>query len=102
MLPRGEVMSPTYVRLEWIHDHEDEPDLIYSELDDERYETRKIEVFKDGRMVKVSEDHPESGSTGLAVLPIPSIEETNAISEEQFHAAEISAAEFEDLWKSAG
>ena len=95
-------MSPTYVRLDWIHDHEDEPHLIYSELDDERYETRKIEVFKDGRIVKVSEDHPESGSTGLAVLPIPTIEETNAISEEQFHAEEISAAEFEDLWKSAG
>ena len=94
-------MSPTYVRLEWIHDHEDEPRFIYSELDDERYETRKIEVFEDGRMVKASEDQPERGSTGLAVLPIPSIEETNAIGEEEFHAEEISATEFENLWNSS-
>jgi len=102
MLPRGEVMSPTYERLVWIHDFEDQPHFIYSELDKEWYETRKIEVFKDGRMVKVSEDHPECGSTGLAVLPIPSIEETNAITEEKGHAEEISVAEFADLWKSSG
>ena len=94
-------MNPTYELLEWIHDHEDEPCLIFSELDDERYETRKIEVFKDGRMVKVSEDNPARGSTGLAVLPVPSIEETNAITEEKLHAQEISAAEFEDLWNSS-
>ena len=95
-------MSPTYVRLEWMHDHEDEPRFIYSELDDERYKTRKVEVFEDGRMAKVSEDRPENGTTGLAVLPVPSIEETNAISEEEFSAEEISSAEFEDIWKSAG
>ncbi len=95
-------MGPTYVGLEWIHDHGDEPRFIYSELDDERYETRKIAVFKDGRMVKVSEDHPECGSTVLAVLPIPSIEETNAITEEKGHAEKISVAEFADLWKSSG
>ena len=50
-------MSPTYERLVWIHDFEDEPHFIYSELDKERYETRKLEVVKDGRRVKVSEDH---------------------------------------------
>jgi hypothetical protein len=32
----------------------------------------------------------------------PNIEETNAITEEEFHAQEISAAEFEDLWNSSG
>ncbi len=95
-------MSPTYERLEWIHDHEDQPRFIYSELDDERYETRKIEVFEDGRIVKVSEDRPERGSTGLAVLPVPSVDEVNAIREEEFHAEEISSAEFEDLWESSG
>ncbi len=96
------MMSLTYERLEWIHDFEDEPCVIYSELDDERYETRKIEVYKDGRMVKVSEKQPECGSTGLAVQPIPSIEETNPITEEKSRAEEISVAEFADLWKSSG
>ena len=95
-------MSPNYVRLEWVHDSGDEPHLIYSELDDERYETRKIEAFTDGRMVRVSEEHPECGSTDLAVPPIPSVGKTNAISEEEFHVEEISVAEFADLWKSSG
>jgi hypothetical protein len=95
-------MSPTYQRLEWIHDFEDEPLFIYFELDNERCQTRKIEVFKDGRMVKVSEDHPECGSTGLAVLPIPSIEETSAITKKKGHAKEICVAEFADVWKSSG
>jgi hypothetical protein len=52
-------------------------------------------------MVKVSVDHPGGGSEGLGVLPVPSIEETNAITEEKFHASEISTAEFEDLWSSS-
>jgi hypothetical protein len=93
-------MSPTYERVEWTHDFADEPRSIYSELDDERYETRKIEVFEVGRIVKGSEDRPERGCTGLAVLPVPGIEEVNAISEEEFHTEEIGVAEFEDLWKS--
>jgi hypothetical protein len=36
------------------------------------------------------------------VLPVPSIEERNAIREEEFHAEEITAAEFEKLWNFAG
>jgi hypothetical protein len=95
-------MSPTYERLECIHNHEGEPRFIYSELDDERYETRKIDIFADGRMVKVGEDQPEQDSTGLAVLPIPGVEEVNAIRAEEFRAEEIGSAEFEDLWRSSG
>ena len=53
-------------------------------------------------MVKVSEDRPERGSTGLAVLPVPSVDEMNAIHEEEFHAEEISSQEFEGLWESPG
>jgi hypothetical protein len=39
MFPRGEAMSPSYLRCELIHDFPDEPRFIYSELGDERYET---------------------------------------------------------------
>ena len=93
-------MSPAYVRGEWFHDFEDEPRFIYSELDDEGYELRKIEVFKDGSIGNASTDNPESGSTALADVAYPSIEEINA--QKEFHMEEISAAEFEDLWKSSG
>jgi hypothetical protein len=37
-----------YVRVEWKHPHQDEPILLYSELDEERFEVRKIEVFRNG------------------------------------------------------
>jgi hypothetical protein len=91
-------MSPTYERLEWVHDFKDEPCVIYSEIDDQRYEMRKIVVFKDGSMVKASLDNPESGSSALADQPFPSLEEVNSYAE--FHAQEISAAKFNALWNS--
>jgi hypothetical protein len=92
-------MYPTYVCGEWFHDFAHEPCCIYSELDDERYETRKIEVFKDGTTTRASTEDLKSDSMALADQPIPSVEEVNAYPE--FHMKEISAAEFEDLWKSA-
>ena len=92
-------MGARYVRAEWIHGLEDEPRFIYSELDDERYETRKIEVFGDGRTVRVSRDKPESSSTSLADQPMPNLEEINA--NEEFCAQEIGAPEFEELWRGS-
>ena len=71
-------MSPTYVCGEWFHDFADEPCCIYSELDDERYETRKIEVFKDGTTTRASTEDLESDPMTLADQPIPSVEEVNA------------------------
>jgi hypothetical protein len=100
MFPRGEAMSPTYLRCEWIHDFPDEPRFIYSELDDERYETRKVEVFKNGRTTRSSTEDLKRDPMALADQPIPTLEEVQAYKE--FHVEEISAAEFEDLWKSSG
>jgi hypothetical protein len=77
-------MSPTYERYEWIHDLEDEPSLIYCELDDERCEIRKIEVFKDGRSIGVSEEYLQLGATGLGEGPGLAVEEINA--HEEFRA----------------
>ena len=37
-----------YICVEWEHDMEDEPYLIYSELDEERMEVRKIEFYRNG------------------------------------------------------
>jgi hypothetical protein len=100
MFPRGDVVSPTYIRCEWFHDFEDEPCCIYSELDDERYETRKIEVFKDGTTTRASTEDLWSDPMALADQPAPSLEKGSAYTE--FHMEEIGAAEFEDLWKSSG
>ena len=36
----------TYIKVQWIHNFEDEPILLYSELDSMRNEVRKVEVYK--------------------------------------------------------
>jgi len=40
----------TYLKVKWIHSHPDAPVLLYSELDRERWEVRKVEVFRDGSL----------------------------------------------------
>ncbi len=96
-------MSPTYKRGEWFHDFADEPCVFYAELDEERYELRKIEIFKNGKSTRASAEDLKRDPMALADQPWPSLEEINATEDsEEFHAEEISAAEFEELWKSSG
>jgi hypothetical protein len=93
-------MSPTYVRGDWFHDFADEPRSFYAELDDERYELRKIELFKNGKTTRASTEDLKRDPMALADQPWPILEEINA--HEEVHAEEISKAEFEELWNSAG
>src|SRR6185295_1628385 len=44
--PRRALMD--YVKVWWKHDNPSMPTLLYSELDERRWETRKIEIFGDG------------------------------------------------------
>jgi hypothetical protein len=37
------------VRVGWKHQHPDDPVILYSELDGNRFEVRKVEVFRNGR-----------------------------------------------------
>jgi hypothetical protein len=94
------VVSPTYVRAEWIHDQRGRAAIHLFRAGRRRVRAKEDGVFKDGSIGKASTDNPEAGSTALADVPYPSIEEINA--QEEFHAEEISVAEFEDLWKSSG
>lgn len=98
-------MSFTYYFCDWFHDFEDEPCRIYSEVGDDLYETRKGDVFKDGRTTRVSaadlERDPKAPLADQPYLPREEIlEEVNSY--EEFHMEEISAAEFERVWRSAG
>ena len=87
-----------YLRCRWKHSFPDEPILLYSELDDERWEHRKVEIFADGRMA-YADRHRESGDTGLGLVPVPPLAEIAA--DPQFDPAEISKAEFELVWNDA-
>jgi hypothetical protein len=85
----------TYLCVKWLHKLSDEPVLLFSELDAHRLETRKVEVFRDGRQGFASRNE-ESGGSFLAELPTPELEILAADSE--FEPAIISAAEFEKVW----
>jgi hypothetical protein len=84
-----------YMLVKWTHHYDDMPVLIYSELDEDRYETRKVEIFHDGRKGYASEIE-EFGSTGLSETEIPLISE---IAEDPvLEPKEITQDEFEKVW----
>jgi hypothetical protein len=79
----------------WKHQNPDLPQWLYSELDEERMESRKIEIFLDGRWGYAGEDE-EVGGTGLGKVATPPLDEINR--DPQFEAVEITSDEFERLW----
>ena len=79
----------------WFHDDNDEPELLYHEINNERYELRKIEVYKDGSFSMASEDYSFGGAE-LSMEVLPEIEDINCDS--QFKAKIITREEFEEVW----
>lgn len=84
-----------YIRVGWKHRHPEDPVLLYSELDADGWELRKVDVFEDGRLQYAHEEEA-TGDTDLAELPIPSLAEL--ADDPQFDPVEITRAEFERLW----
>jgi len=69
--------------------------MLYSEVDDEGWEVRKIEIFPDGRIGFASEGEVV-GSTELGEKPLPSVEEISA--DPQFRATLVKKDDFEAVW----
>jgi hypothetical protein len=84
-----------YIRVKWIHSIATEPVLLYSELDDNRWETRKVEIYADGRSDFASM-FESKGNTRLGKEPVPLLSDIALDSE--FEPAEISQEEFEQIW----
>lgn len=87
-----------YLRVRWHQDSPDFPVLLYSEIDDERWEVRKVDEYADGRRDLAGEGI-ETGQTGLGEIPTPPIDEIN--SDPEFSAVEIERDEFEGVWMAA-
>lgn len=90
------MQSPvTHICVRWIHENADEPVLLYSELDEGRWEVRKVEVFRDGTQgfASVLENNVRSF---LGEVPVPPLEDIDA--DPQFVTSLISAVEFEEVW----
>ena len=85
-----------YIDVAWRHDDPGDPIRLVSELNDQRYETRKLEFFRDGR-VEYASARVSRGTKGIGAVPVPSLDEINA--DPQFHGVPIESAEFEALWE---
>lgn len=91
-------MSAHYIRVAWQHQEASEPIMLYSELDGERRELRKVEVFRDGRMGYACRAF-ERGGSRLAKMAMPPLAEIAG--DPQFEPHEITAREFEAAWQMA-
>lgn len=90
-----EILNMEYLKVIWLHSFEDEPILLYSEIDDKRFETRKIEIYKDDSFGLAMQSY-EFGGTFLGIEPVPFSDEIKK--DTQFIPALISKEEFESVW----
>jgi hypothetical protein len=86
-----------YYRCRWLQDDPEFPHWIIAELDENRWETRKVEIFPDGAKGYASRD-AEFGGTFLGLEPIPSLAEIAL--DPQFVVEAITSREFEDVWSA--
>lgn len=85
-----------YLKVRWEHNFDSDPIDLFSELDEERMETRKIEVFRNGTIGMASEDF-ETGDTRLGEVPVPAIDKI--ANDPQFFPTIIKKIDFENVWR---
>lgn len=88
----------TYFKCKWKHASPNDPILLYSELDEERWETRKVEIFRNGKMGFAGRD-TEFGGSVLGLVPVPPL--TVILDVPEFEPETITKDEFESAWKIA-
>jgi hypothetical protein len=85
----------SFIAVRWLHSNPHEPIELFSELDSERRERRKVELFADGRL-----QYADARSNAmLGLIPVPPLDEIAA--DAQFVPRVISAEEFEAVWAAA-
>lgn len=87
-----------YVHIRWDNKSLDEPVSIFSEVDSEDWEVRRVEVFRDDHLAFASERSCTPGC-GLAELKFGDLDEINENPE--FHAEIIAEERFNEMWKKA-
>lgn len=87
-----------YQRVEWRQEASGYPVVLYSEINDDGIETRKVDEYADGHLDYAG----PSGSTGSTLLSekaMPSLDEINAQAE--FRGEPMAEDEFERVWERA-
>ena len=88
-----------YLLAEWTHQEEDEPYLLYSEMDETRRETRRVEFYRNGITFSYGGERGNEGA--LRQQPFP--EDLRALQppEGELSAREISPGLFYEIWNQA-
>ena len=89
------MVAMKYLMVKWVLSAQDDPCVMHSELDEQRMERRKIEVYRDGRW-GFADEREEVGGSGLGEALVPTVESLNA--DLEFEAEEIDEEEFEKMW----
>ena len=84
-----------YLYVKWVHKNPSDPVHLYSEVGEDSYERRKVEIYADGRK-GFADSSEESGGTSLGVMPVPSLKEIAA--QPEFEPKEIAQEEFQRIW----
>lgn len=87
-----------YLEVNWINPTAEEPVQLLSEMNGQRAEKRKIEIFADGTMGFADKSKASHG-TRLSVTPVSSIAAINA--DPEFACELIGRDKFERLWRRA-
>jgi hypothetical protein len=88
----------TYLKVIWLHHFDNEPVELLSELDADRMEVRKVEVFRNGILTFAGPQNTV-GSTHLAEAQVPPVQVI--ASDPQFRPSEIDRDTFERAWRTA-
>ena len=87
-----------YLCVQWHHKLQKEPVWLFSEMDDGRWEQRKVEVYSDGTH-DWADQNEHTGKTMLGDQEVPSLGEIAESGE--FTPREISRDDFEEVWRKA-
>lgn len=88
-----------YIDVIWHHNDPAYPVRLVSELDENRWERRKLEFFRDGR-VGVASAAGATLDTALGLEPVPSVDEINQ--DREFTAKVMKPGAFQALWSEHG
>ena len=84
-----------YLHIHWKKPGPGEPSHSFSELDNERLELRKVDIFPNGTR-GFAEGEEEHGGSILGSLPVPPLAELAG--DPAFEASEIKVEEFQRQW----
>jgi hypothetical protein len=87
-----------YLKVLWHHELPDEPVELFSEIDDEGWEVRKVEVYRDGHL-DWADGSRSKGTSMLSETRMPGIEEIAV--QPEFSPTVIDTGEFEAVWRQA-